>query len=105
MARCESLRFLHERESLVEQRLLLCRITCSGALGEDDVGRTLINERLRGAKVSQATPEERARVRTAVAPFQDRITGWLNSFASNLMPDEAAAFMYLQLAIEEMPPG
>lgn len=58
----------------------------------------------RGAKVERATSAERARVRAAVAPFQERITAWLNSFGRDPMPDEAAAFMYLQLAIEEMPP-
>lgn len=35
----------------------------------------------------------------------DRITAWLDSFRGNPMSDEAAAFMYLQLAIEEMPPS
>lgn len=59
----------------------------------------------RGAKVESAAPAERARVRAAVAPHQHRITEWLNSFGRNPMPDEAAAFMYLQLAIEEMPPA
>jgi hypothetical protein len=59
----------------------------------------------RGAKVERATSAERARVRAAVAPFQERITAWLNSFGRDPMPDEAAAFMYLQLAIEEMPPS
>ena len=58
----------------------------------------------RGAKVGRASPAERARVRAAVAPFQERITAWLNSFGRDPMPDEPAAFMYLQLAIEEMPP-
>lgn len=59
----------------------------------------------RGAKVERTTSAERARVRAAVAPFQERITAWLNSFGRDPMPDEAAAFMYLQLAIEEMPPS
>lgn len=59
----------------------------------------------RGAKVERASSAERVRVRAAVAPFQERITAWLNSFGRDPMPDEAAAFMYLQLAIEEMPPS
>jgi len=59
----------------------------------------------RGAKVERASPAERAGVRAAVAPFQQQITAWLNSFGRDPMPDEAAAFMYLQLAIEEMPPS
>jgi hypothetical protein len=58
----------------------------------------------RGAKVGRASSAERARVRAAVAPFQERITAWLDSFGRDPMPVEAAAFMYLQLAIEEMPP-
>jgi hypothetical protein len=57
----------------------------------------------RGVKVDRARPEERERVRAAVAPHQRRITAWLDSFGKNPMSDEAAAFMYLQLAIEEMP--
>jgi len=59
----------------------------------------------RGAKVDRATAGEGAQVRAAVAPYQTRITAWLDSFGQGVvMPDEAAAFMYLQLAIEEMPP-
>ena len=59
----------------------------------------------RGTKVERASSAERVRVRAAVAPFQERITAWLNSFGRDPMPNEAAAFMYLQLAIEEMPPS
>jgi hypothetical protein len=58
----------------------------------------------RGAKGERASPEERARLRAAVAPRSDRITTWLDSFRGNPMSDEAAAFMYLQLVLEEMPP-
>jgi hypothetical protein len=59
----------------------------------------------RGAKVERTSSAERARLRATVTPFQERITAWLNSFGRDPMPDEAAAFMYLQLAIEEMPPS
>jgi hypothetical protein len=58
----------------------------------------------RSAKGERASPEERARLRAAVAPHSGRITAWLDSFQGNPMSDEAAAFMYLQLAIEELPP-
>jgi len=49
-----------------------------------------------------ATPAQRAALRGAVAPHQTRITQWLDSFGQGLMPQEAATFMYMQLAIEEM---
>ncbi|MBC7897133.1 MAG: hypothetical protein H7066_17070 [Cytophagaceae bacterium] len=56
----------------------------------------------RGDKVEGASAEERQKLRDALAPHQDRITAWLNSFGQNVMPDEAAAFMYAQLALEEI---
>jgi hypothetical protein len=54
------------------------------------------------AKVDGATSAERAELRRAVAPHQARITQWLDSFGQGLMSQEAATFMYMQLAIEEM---
>ena len=59
----------------------------------------------RGEKVDAATAEEKQQLRDALAPHQDRITAWLNSFGQGVMPDEAAAFMYAQLALEEMGTG
>ncbi len=55
----------------------------------------------RNAKVDGATPEERDELRTALRPHRERITEWLNSFQGQLS-DEAGAFMYMQLAVEEM---
>jgi hypothetical protein len=58
----------------------------------------------RGEKVDNSTPEERAALRSALAPHHTRITAWLDSFGDGAaMTDEAAAFMYMQLALEEMP--
>jgi hypothetical protein len=57
---------------------------------------------LRAERVKQATGAERAELRSAFGPKQARVTAWLNSFGQGPMPDEAAAFMYTQLAIEEM---
>lgn len=54
------------------------------------------------AKVEGATPTQRGDLRRAVAPHHARITQWLDSFGQALMPQEAATFMYMQLAIEEM---
>jgi hypothetical protein len=54
------------------------------------------------ATVDGATPAERAELRRNVGPHQARITEWLNSFGEGLMSQEAATFMYMQLAIEEM---
>jgi hypothetical protein len=51
---------------------------------------------------SAATPAERAELRSALARYGDDITAWLDSFGDGRdMPDEAAAFMYMQLAAEE----
>ena len=59
----------------------------------------------RNAKVDRSTPEERTELRSAIAPLDSRITEWLNSFGQGAMSDEAAAFMYMQLAVEEMTAG
>lgn len=54
------------------------------------------------AKVDAATPAERQELSRAIAPHHSRITAWLNSFGEGEMSDEAAAFMYTQLALDEM---
>jgi len=59
----------------------------------------------RNAKVDKATDSERAELKNAVDPLSTRITAWLDSFPSGAMSDEAAAFMYMQLALEEMTAG
>jgi hypothetical protein len=41
-------------------------------------------------------------MRNAITPLYARITAWLDSFGGGTMSDEAAAFMYMQLALEEM---
>ena len=57
----------------------------------------------RNAKVESSTPAEREELRTAITPVQSRITTWLDSFGQGAMTNEAAAFMYMQLALEELP--
>src|SRR5687768_1128291 len=58
----------------------------------------------RGERVDRSTEEERQALRDAVLPHDDRINAWLDSFGEGAdMTDEAAAFMYMRLAIEEMP--
>ena len=59
----------------------------------------------RNAAVDRATAAERAELEQAISPVDARITAWLNSFGQQPMPDEAAAFMYMQLALEEMRAG
>lgn len=54
------------------------------------------------AKVDAATPAQRAELRNGLAPHQARITAWLDSFGDGQMSEEAATFMYMQLAVEEM---
>jgi hypothetical protein len=58
---------------------------------------------VRSARVEKATEAERSELRAAFGPRQAAITAWLDSFGKGPMPEEAAAFMYTQLAIEEMP--
>ncbi|HWN45181.1 MAG TPA: hypothetical protein VNW71_23350 [Thermoanaerobaculia bacterium] len=57
----------------------------------------------RSERVQKATAAERSDLRAAFGPRQARITAWLDSFGPGAMPEEAAAFMYTQLAIEELP--
>ena len=57
----------------------------------------------RSERVQKATDAERSELRAAFGPRQARITAWLDSFGQGPMPEEAAVFMYAQLAIEEMP--
>jgi hypothetical protein len=60
----------------------------------DDVDRADI--------IARASAADRETLQQAIAPHQSRITAWLDSFGTDPMSDEAAAFMYLQLAVEEM---
>jgi hypothetical protein len=58
----------------------------------------------RGRALERATEAERQELRQAVAEHGAEITKWLDSFGSGAaMSDEAAAFMYMQLAVEELP--
>jgi hypothetical protein len=57
----------------------------------------------RSERVQKATEAERSELRAAFGPRQAQITAWLDSFGQGAMSDEAAAFMYTQLATEEMP--
>lgn len=57
----------------------------------------------RNAKVESSTPAEREELRAAIMPLHSRITAWLDSFGRGAMTDEAAAFMYMQLALDELP--
>ena len=59
----------------------------------------------RNAAVDGATAADRAELERAIAPSDARITAWLDSFRQQPMTDEAAAFMYMQLALEEMRAG
>jgi hypothetical protein len=52
--------------------------------------------------IGRASVGDRQALVRAITPHQGRITAWLDSFGTDLMSDEAAAFMYMQLAVEEM---
>jgi hypothetical protein len=58
---------------------------------------------IRSERVQKATDAERSELRAAFGPRQRQITAWLDSFGQGAMPEEASAFMYTQLSIEEMP--
>ncbi len=53
--------------------------------------------------IEQAPAAERQALIDAIGPHQREITAWLDSFGMDPMSDEAAAFMYMQLSVEEMP--
>jgi hypothetical protein len=52
--------------------------------------------------IERSSQPDRQALAAALAPYHGEITAWLDSFGSGSMPDEAAAFMYMQLALEEM---
>jgi hypothetical protein len=52
--------------------------------------------------VDTASAAERQELHDALYEPYDEITAWLDSFGDRPMSDEAAAFMYMQLALEEM---
>jgi hypothetical protein len=53
--------------------------------------------------IERSSAADRDALATALAPYHAEITVWLDSFDPGAMSDEAAAFMYMQLALEEMP--
>ncbi len=58
----------------------------------------------RAEALKRASRDELVALRGAVQTHGAAITQWLDSFGSGaVMPDEAAAFMYMQLAVEELP--
>ena len=57
----------------------------------------------RGELIEGSSAEDRQALRKALEPHQSAITDWLDSFGEGAMTHEAAAFMYMQLAVAEMP--
>jgi hypothetical protein len=53
--------------------------------------------------IERSSAADRDALANALAPYHGEITVWLDSFEPGAMSDEAAAFMYMQLALEEMP--
>jgi hypothetical protein len=52
--------------------------------------------------IERTSAADRDALAMALAPYHAEITAWLDSFGANAISDEAAAFMYMQLALEEM---
>jgi hypothetical protein len=59
----------------------------------------------RNDKVERVTTAERKELEMALEPHETEIKTWLDSFEQGEMPKEAAAFMYMQLALEEIRAG
>jgi hypothetical protein len=53
--------------------------------------------------IERSSPAERDDLARALAPYHAEITAWLDSFEPGAMSEEAAAFMYMQLVLEEFP--
>ena len=54
-------------------------------------------------RIQRSSAADREELAMALTPHQTEVTAWLDSLEAATMSDEAAAFMYMQLALEEMP--
>ncbi len=57
---------------------------------------------IRNDFIEKSTDVARQELHDALYEPYERITAWLDSFSDGAMSDEAAAFMYMQLALDEM---
>ena len=62
------------------------------------IGDDIIREDLQ----EKALDDEKKELENALKGRWNEITAWLDSFGNNLMPVEAAMFMYMQLGCDEM---
>ena len=53
--------------------------------------------------IERSSTADRDALAAALEPHHAEITAWLDSLGPHAMSDEAAAFMYMQLALDEMP--
>jgi hypothetical protein len=61
------------------------------------------DDAIREGALDAATDEEKSEFAAAVNPYNARITKWLDSFPQGSdMSDEAAAFMFMQSALDEL---
>lgn len=62
------------------------------------------DDAIREAALDAATDQEKSEFAAAVNPYNARITKWLDSFphGGSDMSDEAAAFMFMQSALDEL---
>ena len=56
----------------------------------------------RSELINKATAADKQALFDAVNPYRQQINAWLDSYGKNPMPDEAASFMYMLEAMEEM---
>ena len=57
---------------------------------------------IRNDLIDKSTEAEKQELHDALYEPYERITAWLNGFGGDAMPDEAATFMYMQGALDEM---
>ncbi len=57
---------------------------------------------IRNDFINKSTDAEKQELHNALYEPYERITAYLDSFGDDAMSDEAAAFMYMQLALDEM---
>ena len=56
----------------------------------------------RSELINKATADDKQALLDAVNPYRQQINSWLDSYGNNPMPEEAASFMYMLEAMEEM---
>ena len=81
------------KENVPENLRSLIPMATKWGIGDDGI---------RDELEKKATKEEKAELEQTIKGKEKLIDDWLNSFPEGKMSDEAGAFMYMTLALEEM---